>query len=123
MILNSNTLSDCNKFSIQTTFSTTLLRLTPNVPAAWRSGGLHYRSCGLQTFIFALPFLRGYCRRCAKPPVVGSASFLFSFFSYETEYSSTLFQHHCLVGRIKFQDNACLYKLELVFSRCFQRKR
>ena len=38
-------------------------------PAAWRSGGLHYRLCGLQTFIFALPFLRTYCRRCAKPPV------------------------------------------------------
>ena len=44
--------------------------LAGNVRAAWRSGGLHYRSCGLQKFIFALPFLRAYCRRCAKPPVV-----------------------------------------------------
>ena len=46
-----------------------------NVRAAWRSGGLHCRSCGLQTFNFALPFLRGYCRRCAKPPVVCSCIF------------------------------------------------
>ena len=49
-----------------------LLRCPPlaaNVPAAWRSGGLHYRLCGLLPFIFALPFPRGYCRRCAKPPV------------------------------------------------------
>ena len=37
-----------------------------------RCGGLHYCLCGLQTFIFALPFPRGYCRRCAKPPVSSS---------------------------------------------------
>ena len=48
-------------------------RFASNVRAAWRSGGLHYRLCGRQTFNFALPFLRGYCRRCAKPPVVCSA--------------------------------------------------
>ena len=48
----------------------TLARLTYNVRAAWRSGGFHYRSCGLLPFNFALPFLRGYCRRCAKPPVM-----------------------------------------------------
>ena len=46
-----------------------------NVRAAWRSGGLHYRLCGRQTFIYALPFPRGYCRRCAKPPVVCSCIF------------------------------------------------
>jgi len=40
-----------------------------NVRAAWRSGGFHYHLCGLLPFNFVLPFLRGYCRRCAKPPV------------------------------------------------------
>jgi len=44
--------------------------LAPNVPAAWRSGGFHYCSCGIQSFKFALPFLRGYCRHYAKPPVI-----------------------------------------------------
>ena len=47
------------------------LRIASNVRAAWRSGGFHYRLCGLQTFNFPLSFLRSYCRRCAKPPVVG----------------------------------------------------
>jgi hypothetical protein len=51
------------------TFSTTLSRLAYNAPAAWRSGGFHYKSCGRQKFNFALNFPRGYCRRCAKPPV------------------------------------------------------
>ena len=46
---------------------------SPTVRAAWRSGGFHYRLCGRQTFNFALPFLQSYCRRCAKPPVRGSA--------------------------------------------------
>ena len=68
-VLNSDTLSACTLFSVWDTFSTTLSRLTHNVRAAWRSGGLHYRSCGRQTFIFALLFPRDYCRRCAKPPV------------------------------------------------------
>ena len=56
-------------FSKRNAFSTTLSALTHNVRAAWRSGGFHYRSCGRQTFNFALPFPRAYCRRCAKPPV------------------------------------------------------
>ena len=59
--------------------------IASNVRAAWRSGGLHYRLCGLQTFIFALPFLRAYCRRCAKPPVVGRPLFpSFPFFGVVT---------------------------------------
>jgi len=47
--------------------------LAYNVRAAWRSGGLNYHFCGLLPFNFAQPFLRGYCRRCAKQPVVRSA--------------------------------------------------
>ena len=43
-----------------------------NVLAAWRSGGFHCTFCGLLPFVFARHFLRGYCRRCAKPLVVGS---------------------------------------------------
>jgi hypothetical protein len=40
------------------------------VVAAWRSGGFHYTSCGVQTFKYALPFLRASCRHYAKPLVV-----------------------------------------------------
>jgi hypothetical protein len=40
-----------------------------NGVAAWRSGGFHKPSSGLQTFNSAQPFPRGYCRRCAKPHV------------------------------------------------------
>ena len=40
-----------------------------NVPAAWRRRGVRYSSCGLQTFIFPLHFLRRYTPACAKPPV------------------------------------------------------
>jgi len=43
--------------------------MTNNVRAAWRSGGLHYTSCEIQTFISAQNCLRGYCRHYAKPPV------------------------------------------------------
>ena len=59
VVLNSTTLSDCTPFSGRNTLSTTLSRLTHNVPAAWRSGGFHYRLCGRQTFISVLPFQRG----------------------------------------------------------------
>ena len=72
-VFNSITLSDCTPFSARDILSTTLSRLTHNVPAAWRSGGLHYRLCGRLPFNFVLPFLRSCCRRCAKPPVVRSA--------------------------------------------------
>ena len=52
-----------------------------NVPAAWRSGGFHLTSCGVQTFKFALPFPRGYCRHYAKPHVVRSLFFHFIYLS------------------------------------------
>jgi hypothetical protein len=42
-------------------------RITANVVAAWRSGGFHCTSCGVQTFNSALPFLRASCRHYAKP--------------------------------------------------------
>jgi len=54
--------------------------LTHNGVAAWRSGGVHYRSCGVLTFNFALHFLRSYTRHCAKPLVIGSHSTYFTLF-------------------------------------------
>jgi len=77
-------------FFVMTVFSTVLARIAYNVPAAWRSGGLHYRLGGRQTFIFALPFLRGYCRRCAKPPVVRRPF-------YQTNLAKVLEIRRCLV--------------------------
>jgi len=59
--------------------STALSPLAANVVAAWRSGGGHYRLCGVRTSKFARNFLRSYTRHCAKPPVSSS---LFSFFSF-----------------------------------------
>jgi hypothetical protein len=38
--------------------------------------GAHCHCCGLQTFIFAQLFLRGYTPACAKPLVVGSPFYL-----------------------------------------------
>ena len=49
-------------------------RLAYNGPAALRSGGFHKCSCGVQMFIYAQHFPRGYCRRCAKPQVVSQVS-------------------------------------------------
>jgi hypothetical protein len=46
------------------------LPLASNGVAAWRSGGFQCHSSGAQMFIFALPFLRASCRRCAKPLVI-----------------------------------------------------
>jgi len=65
--------------------------ITHNVPAAWRSGGFHYTFCGVQTFKFALPFLRDYCRHYAKLPVSGCAFiyFLFSINLYDLINHST----------------------------------
>ena len=60
-------------FSVQirTSLSTAFSPLAANVVAAWRSGGFHCTFCGLLPFVFARHFLRGYCRRCAKPRVRG----------------------------------------------------
>ena len=44
--------------------------LTHNVRAAWRRRGVRYSSCGTQTFMFPLHFLRRYTPACAKPPVI-----------------------------------------------------
>ena len=41
-----------------------------NVRAAWRRRGVRYSSCGTQTFIFPLHFLKRYTPACVKPPVV-----------------------------------------------------
>ena len=44
--------------------------LTHNETAAWGRRGVRYSSCGVQTFIFALHFLRSYTPACAKPHVI-----------------------------------------------------
>ena len=49
--------------------ASTVASLAPNGEAAWRSGGVHYRLCGVLTFNFALHFLRSYTPACAKPLV------------------------------------------------------
>jgi len=71
------------------------LRLSHNVPAAWRSGGFHCRLCGLLPFNFALPFLRGYCRRCAKPHVVGSRFARLSFINHKSILSKSTDLNFC----------------------------
>ena len=53
----------------------TVARIAANVRAAWRRRGVRYSSCGTQTFIFPLHFLRRYTPACAKPPVVRSVIF------------------------------------------------
>ena len=100
VVLNSNTLSDCTPFSSHTTLLTTLSRLTHNGMAAWRSGGFHKISCGLQTFNSALPFLRAYCRRCAKPHSCRLAFcplFLLQFTTFTALFpmSCSVFFCHC----------------------------
>ena len=64
---------------VRTSFSAT--HVSPDCtqrPAAWRSGGWHYKWGGLLPFVFARHFQRSYCRRCAKPLVVCLPSLQYS---------------------------------------------
>ena len=84
-------------FTASKTLSTALSHIAHNVRAAWRSGGFHYHLCGLLPFNFALPFPRGYCRRCAKPPV-GCQCIVRNY--YENVRSFRLFQSLYAFGAV-----------------------
>jgi hypothetical protein len=107
-LLNSTALSGCTPFSVLfpllcrvaprcrygTLFTTLCAALPITGEAAWRSGGFHYLSSGVQIFNSALPFLRASCRRCAKPRVIcwHFSSFFVSFYNSNNIVEIHLYQ-------------------------------